>query len=178
MKFLADRMLGSLSSWLRILGFDTISANSFVGLSNSQEDTFMLKLSELERRTLLTRDVQLHIRASQKYGIPTLLVDDGDVMHQLNQVRREFGLVFPHEPPVVRCSVCNGSLKQAAIQAVTQSCEVRTLRTRGVNVEKFIKTHVDYYECCGCGKIFWKGQQWRNMLQRTRQLSHCDTSLE
>ena len=178
MKFLADRMLGSLSSWLRILGFDTLSANSFVGLSNSEEDTFMLKLSELERRTLLTRDVQLNIRARQKYDILTLLVDDGDVVHQLNQVRQEFGLVFPKEPPAVRCSMCNGMLKPTPIRAVTRSQEVRTLRTKGVDVEKFIKTHVDYYECGKCGKIFWKGQHWRNMLQRTQQLSHCDTALE
>ncbi len=77
-------MLGRLSSWLRILGYDTLSANSFVGFSNAAEDTFMLKISGLERRTLLTRDAQLHMRAKQKYGIPTLLVDDGHVLHQLN----------------------------------------------------------------------------------------------
>lgn len=58
MKFLADRMLGRLSSWLRILGYDTVSANSFFGLSNAAEDTYMLEISGLERRTLLTKAIE------------------------------------------------------------------------------------------------------------------------
>lgn len=172
MKFLADRMLGSLCSWLRILGYDTTSANSFGGMSNAAEDTFMLKLSGLEGRTLLTRDAQLHKRANKKYGIPTLLVDDGDVLHQLNQVREQFSLVFPEQPEAVRCSICNGVLHLAVISEVLQSRELAKLRAKGVDIEKFIQKHTDYYRCDRCGKIFWKGQHWRNILETTRHDLH------
>lgn len=173
MKFLADRMLGNLSSWLRILGYDTLSANSFVGLSNAAEDTYMLEISGLEQRTLLTRDAQLHMRAKQKYGIPTLLVDDGNVLHQLNQVREKFSLVFPEQPEAVRCSICNGMLKSASISEVLQSQEITNLRAKGVDIEKFIQKHRDYYKCDSCEKVFWKGQHWRNVLEITQHHLNC-----
>jgi len=173
MKFLADRMLGRLSSWLRILGYDTISANSFVGMSNAAEDTFMLELSRLEGRTLLTRDAQLHMRANEKYDISTLLVDDGNVLHQLNQVREQYSLVFPEQPEAIRCSICNGALHLASISEVLRSQEIANLRAKGVNCEKFVQKHADYYKCDRCGKIFWKGQHWRNILETTRHRLHC-----
>jgi uncharacterized protein len=168
MKFLADRMLGNLSSWLRILGYDTLSANSFFGLSNAAEDTYMLELSGFERRTLLTRDAQLHMRAKEKYGVPTLLVDDGNVIHQLNQVRERFNLVFPEQPEAVRCSICNGMLNSASISEVLQSQEIAKLRAKGADIERFIKRHDDYYKCSSCKKVFWKGQHWRNVLEITQ----------
>ncbi|HYB59407.1 MAG TPA: Mut7-C RNAse domain-containing protein [Candidatus Acidoferrales bacterium] len=174
MKFLVDRMLGNLTSWLRILGYDTVSANSFVGMSNPAEDTFMLKLSGLEGRALLTRDMALHYRASQKYRIPSLLIEGGDVLHQLNQVRHEFGLIFPEQPDAVRCTICNGCLYQAGIHEVLQSSEIAKLRTKGVDIRAFIKRHANYLKCDHCGKLFWQGQHWRNMLQMTRHLSKVD----
>jgi uncharacterized protein with PIN domain len=173
MKFLADRMLGRLSSWLRILGYDTLSANSFVGFSNAAEDTYMLKISDLERRTLLTRDAQLHMRAKQKYGIPTLLVDDGHVLHQLNQVRERFSLVFPEHPEAVRCNICNGMLHTASIVEVTKSQEIAKLRAKDVDIKKFIQKYDDYYKCDSCEKVFWKGQHWRNILDITRCHLNC-----
>src|SRR5674536_143570 len=90
------------------------------------------------RRTLLTRDAQLHMRAKQKYGIPTLLIDDGNVLHQLNQVLEKFSLVFPEQPEAVPCSICNGMLKSASISEVLQPQEITNLRAKGVDIEKFL----------------------------------------
>jgi len=171
MKFLADRMLGRLSSWLRILGYDTLSANSFNGLSNAEEDTLMLELSGSEKRALLTRDTQLHTRARQKCGIPSLLVQDGDVLRQLNQVRNHYGLVFPEEPETVRCSVCNGMLELASSEEISHSHEINKLRAKSVDIEKFVQRYARFYKCSQCSKIFWKGQHWRNMAYKTRLLS-------
>ena len=171
MKFLADRMLGRLSSWLRILGYDTLSANSFDGLSNAEEDTLMLELSGSENRALLTRDTQLHTRARQKYGIPSLLVHDGDVLRQLNQVREHYSLVFPEEPEAVRCSVCNGTLELVSSEDILRSGEINKLRAKGADIEKFIQRYAHFYKCSRCSKIFWKGQHWQNMVTKTRLLS-------
>jgi uncharacterized protein with PIN domain len=142
-------------------------------MSNAAEDTFMLELSKLEGRTLLTRDAQLHMRANQKYGISTLLVDDGNVLHQLNQVREQYSLVFPEQPEAVRCSICNGALHLASISEVLRSKEIANLHAKGVSCEKFVQKHADYYKCDRCGKIFWKGQHWRNILETTRHHLHC-----
>ena len=171
MKFLADRMLGRLSSWLRILGYDTLSANSFADLSNAAEDTFMLQLSGSEERALLTKDTQLHTRARQKCSIPSLLVQEGDVLCQLNQVRQQYGLVFPEEPVPVRCSVCNGMLELVSTEDILLSYEINKLRAKGVDIEKFTHRYIHFYKCSQCYKIFWKGQHWRNMVNKTRRLS-------
>jgi hypothetical protein len=139
-------------------------------MSNPAEDTFMLELSGLEGRALLTRDSELHVRASHKHSILSLLVENGDVLHQLNQVRQEYGLVFPDQLDAVRCSLCNGTLLKAQIPEVLQSSEIAKLRAKGVDIGKFIERHANYFRCEGCGKIYWQGQHWRNMLQITRRL--------
>lgn len=171
MKFLVDRMLGRLSAWLRILGYDTISANSFSGLSNSEEDTYMLNLSALEHRTLLTRDAELHRRAREKFGISSLLIKEDSVFHQLQQVREHLALTFPCEPTILRCSVCNGTIQRAHDDVVYRSQELKALCSKGVNVEEFVRRHQEFYVCTSCGKVFWKGSHWRGMLQKTRHLS-------
>jgi len=171
MRFLTDRMLGRLSSWLRILGYDTISANSFSGLSNAEEDTYMLKLSSLEQRILLTRDTQLHRRAKERHGVSALFVEDGDVVRQLNQVRQCFGLVFPGEPNVLRCTVCNGNIQSATSADVRHSSEISSLRSRGVDIDKFVQRYAEFYKCKQCGKIFWKGGHWRQIVQKIHTLN-------
>ncbi|MGZ4940790.1 MAG: Mut7-C RNAse domain-containing protein [Halobacteriota archaeon] len=171
MKFLVDRMLGRLSAWLRILGYDTVSANSFSGLSNSEEDTYMLTLAVREQRTLLTRDTQLYLRAKEKFGVSSLLIKDDSVFQQLKQVREHLALTFPSEPTIIRCSVCNGVIQPAPNEVVYQSREIKILGSKGVNIAEFIRRHREFYACTSCGKVFWKGSHWHKILQKTRHLS-------
>ncbi len=171
MKFLVDRMLGRLSSWLRILGYDTVSANSFSGLSNSEEDTYMLTRSTCEQRILLTRDMQLYLRAKEKFGISSLLIKDGSVFEQLKQVRERLALTFPSEPTIIRCSTCNGMIQPASCEVVYQSHEARTLASKGVNIAEFIRRYREFFTCTSCGKIFWKGSHWQGIRQKTQHLS-------
>lgn len=166
-----DRMLGRLSAWLRILGYDTVSANSFSGLSNSEEDTYMLALAACEQRTLLTRDAQLYLRAKEKYDVSSLLIKDDSVFQQLKQVRAHLALTFPSEPTIVRCSVCNGMIQHAPDEVVCQSREIKMLGSKGVNVSEFMRRHREFYACTSCGKVFWKGSHWHGILQKTRHLS-------
>jgi uncharacterized protein len=80
-RFLADRMLGTLTRYLRFMGYDTISAN---GLSpgDSQEDTRLLDLAYRDHRILLTRDREL----ARRGGAQAVLVADGDVLTQIRQL--------------------------------------------------------------------------------------------
>ncbi len=171
MKFLVDRMLGRLSAWLRILGYDTVSANSLSGLSNSEEDTHLLTLAVSEQRSLLTRDAQLYTRAKEKCDIPALLVKGDNVFHQLKQVREDLAMTFPSEPTISRCSVCNGLIQPASDEVLYQSREIETLNSMGVNIAEFVKRYQEFYTCTSCGKVFWKGRHWREILQKTHHLS-------
>ena len=57
MRFITDRMLGKLSTWLRILGYDTVYAADLE--VKGDEDRFIVTLAEREGRILLTRDLSL-----------------------------------------------------------------------------------------------------------------------
>lgn len=170
MKFVVDRMLGRLSAWLRILGFDTISANSFKGFTNFQEDTYILKLAEIEDRVLLTRDAELYMRA-KKRGLKSLIVMQGNVISQLKQIRDIFEIKIDAEPAVLRCSECNETLQVATLEEVERSNEMQKLKEIGVGVEEFLKRHNVYYKCNECSKIYWKGSHWENILCSIGQLT-------
>ena len=170
MKFVVDRMLGRLSAWLRILGFDTISANSFKRFTNSQEDTYILKLAEMEGRVLLTRDAELYMRA-KKRGLKSLIVMQGNVISQLKQIRDIFEIKIDAEPGVLRCSECNETLQVATLEEVRHSNEMQKLKQIGVEVEEFLKRHNGYYKCNECSKIYWKGSHWENILRSIGQLT-------
>ncbi len=131
----------------------------------------MLRLAASERRTLLTRDTQLHLRAKEKFQVPTLLVKEDNVLQQLKEVRTHFELTFPTEPTVFRCSTCNGAIQVASDDAILQSCEIKTLRSKGVDIEEFIQRHKEFYTCASCGKVFWKGSHWKGIQQKIHHLS-------
>ncbi len=169
-KFLVDRMLGRLSAWLRILGYDTVSANSFSGLSNAQEDTYMLRLAASERRILLTRDTQLHLRAKEKFQVPSLLIKEDDVLQQLKDVQAHFAVTFPTEPIAFRCSTCNGIIQVASDDVILQSHEIKTLSAKGVDIDEFMQRHQEFYTCTWCGKVFWKGSHWKEIQQKIHHL--------
>ena len=79
MKFLCDRMLGTLAKWLRIFGFDTLFADSNI------EDGKLLKLAKDEERILITRDKNLIIDARRE-NIKVIKIISTDINDQLRQV--------------------------------------------------------------------------------------------
>ena len=66
-RFIADRMLGTLTRYLRFMGYDTISANGFMS-GSADEDTLLLALAHDEHRILLTRDHELARRGNDLAG--------------------------------------------------------------------------------------------------------------
>ncbi|MCD5409196.1 MAG: Mut7-C RNAse domain-containing protein [Methanocellales archaeon] len=70
MKFIVDRMLGRLTTWLRLLGYDTVSVSDFDRINS--EDDFLLDIAE-EERILITRDRTLKLK-KEDY-VPDRLMD-------------------------------------------------------------------------------------------------------
>ncbi len=131
----------------------------------------MLALAASEERILLTRDSQLYMRAKEKFSIPSLLVNSDNVFEQLKYLREHFALTFPSEPLVFRCSICNGIIQPACDDIVYRSSEIKTLRSKGVDIDQFINRYKNFYVCASCGKVFWKGRHWREIINQTRLLS-------
>ena len=74
-------MLGTLTRYLRFMGYDTVSANELEP-GNAKEDTLLLGRAVREDRILLTRDAEL----ARRGGGQAVFVRSEDVMEQIRQL--------------------------------------------------------------------------------------------
>jgi len=139
MRFAADRMLGKLAKWLRILGYDTLYSRSlaneeFLGLAN-------------EGRILLSRNTRLE-------GPDRLIfVEANDPKVQVRSVIRLLSLKPDPNRFFSRCTACNGLLDPVEPRDVVE------------RVPDHIWTqHKSFSECKACGKVYWEGSH----IERSR----------
>jgi uncharacterized protein len=147
-RFIADSMLGKLAKWLRILGYD---ASYF----RDAEDGRLVAIARRGGRVLLTRDTRLLLR---RRLCPMLFVRHDRVWEQLRQVVGELGLSMG-ERIGSRCIRCNRSLAPLAKD-----------RAAG-RVPAYVFRHHDaFFQCEGCGRIFWGGTHLTHMEETVRAL--------
>jgi hypothetical protein len=147
-RFVADRMLGTLTRYLRFMGYDTISANGFRS-GNADEDTLLLALAHDEHRILLTRDHELARRGNDM----TVLVTAGDVLAQVKQLV-DLGLV-ERRLPMSRCSLCNTVLREAQEDEIDDV--VYAPRDRN---------GYTFFWCDRCRKLYWNGSHGKHLQER------------
>ena len=144
-RFIADRMLGTLTRYLRFMGYDTISANGFRSC-DAKEDTQLLSLALHENRILLTRDHELARRGQNQ----AVLVIEGDVLAQVRQLAN-LGLV-ERRLPMSRCSLCNTVLREATEDEIQSAGYAPRERTG-----------YSFFWCVHCGKLYWNGSHGRRL---------------
>ena len=125
MKFLVDFMLGRLCKWLRLAGYD---AEFFLPGKKSE----MIYRSLKEGRIILTRD---H-RVSKKKAIRRVLVKSDFIEAQVDQLKRELGIVFDPERMFTRCIICNSVLEPVEKSRVMGLVPSYVFQTR----ERFFST--------------------------------------
>ena len=142
-------MLGTLTRYLRCMGYDTLSANMFPA-GDPKEDTFLLSLALEEGRVLLTRDHELARRGQN--GTVLILLDD--VLDQVGQLTA-LGLVTP---TVVssRCPLCNTLLSSATPDQVTSAASYAPSDLQGI----------PFFWCRHCGRLYWQGSHGDGLQQR------------
>ena len=149
--FIADRMLGTLSRYLRFMGYDTVSANGFAQ-GNTKEDTLLLELAYRDNRILLTRDAELASRGKEQV---VLIVPD-DVMEQVRQLIDQ-GLIV-RRVMMTRCSRCNMVLR------VATTAEIESADYAPGNKNGFI-----FCWCEHCNRLYWNGSHGKNISERIGQ---------
>ena len=149
MKFLADAMLGKLAEWLRILGYDTLSASDLSIL----DDDYLLDVAEAESRILLTKDRGLYEKAT-KQGVKAVLVEGNTVEEQLAFLLRNSIIEINEVPSLERCPRCNGPL-----------VKVRKEEVKGLVPVSVYMSHDEFWMCTNCGQIYWKGSHWKRMKE-------------
>ena len=150
MKFLCDRMLGTLAKWLRIFGFDTLFADSNI------EDEKLLKLAKDEERILITRDKNLIIDARRE-NIKVIKIISTDINDQLRQVLKNTKI--DEKFFLSRCLLCNNLVEKISKKNVKK-----------IVPDRVYENNKKFWYCKICDKIYWKGSHFENMIQKIKQL--------
>lgn len=137
-------MLGNVSKWLRILGYETLF------LKRPSDET-LIKLSRENNGILLTSDEELFKKA-KSIGVAVIFVNSNlSLKEKLVKVFKESNL----KPQLnsTRCTVCGGELSKI---------EMKELR-------EFFFTS-DFWVCKKCGKLYWRGSHWKNIMKMYDEL--------
>lgn len=157
MKFIVDRMLGRLTTWLRLLGYDAVSASDFDRING--EDDFLLDIAEGER-ILITRDRTLKSKAERR-GIRICFIDSDMVMEQLEEVHSHYN--FDLTPRMIRCTICNSLIRR-------QRVEDEDMLKKEDYVPDRLMDVIDFWVCDNCGQVYWKGSHWEDIYKRLEKL--------
>lgn len=158
--FITDGMLGKLTRWLRLAGYDVVYIGD-LNLPPEEQDSFLMEFARSEGRELLTSDLRLHLKA-RRAGVRSTFIGAGDVVSQMVELCRKTGRKLDLDPEKSRCPACNGELSHADRGSVAGSVP-----------EGVLEQQEEFWRCERCGKIYWKGKQWKSILktvQRYNQL--------
>ncbi len=95
-------MLGSLVTWLRILGYDT---KYWKG-----DDKEMIEIAKKEGRIILTKDKGV-VRSAERGGIPVLNLSNSNIPEALAKIAETFEIDLEFDGNRTRCPICNTPLK-------------------------------------------------------------------
>jgi hypothetical protein len=148
-RFVLDAHLGRLARHLRLLGFDTLYRNDY-------GDAELARLSQQERRILLTRD-----RGLLKRSVVTraAYLRETDPRRQLEEVLRRFDLQRAVRP-FSRCIRCNGRLARVARRAL-----------EGEVGPAILERHTLFRRCRGCGQVYWPGTHYGRMRRLVDEIT-------
>jgi uncharacterized protein len=149
MKFLVDSSLGRLSTWLRILGYDTV-------YWRGAADRVFLRIAERQGRAVLTRRKDLLDR--QHPGI-VLFVENERVEDQIVEVLGKLGLRPEWDKLFTVCLRCNESLEEAAPDEVRPRVPDYVFRTQK-----------SFRVCPKCHGVYWPGTHRERALSALRRV--------
>lgn len=154
MRFVADGMLGKLTRWLRMLGYD-------VEYFNMLDDDELIEVAKSERRILLTRDLRLYQKASTK-GVQAFLIEGKTRYEKLAELAKRYSLRLEIDAANSRCPQCNSNIREVQKEQVLDRIPQSTSRF-----------YDEFWECVNCGKVYWRGSHWKRInitLNRAKEI--------
>ncbi len=145
-RFAADRMLGRLARWLRVIGQDVIYGRHLSGYG-------LIHAARAENRLILTRDRGL----KQKQPPEFIFIDSDDYREQLRQVIRECGL-RAGDALFSRCLECNAVLQARSKESVETLVPPYVFASQ----EKF-------FWCPQCRRVYWPATHHKKMLEELKK---------
>ena len=145
--FAADRTLGKLAKWLRLLGFDTVFESGCSGkrfYENIEPD-----------RILLTR---IGILRKQLAESRLIFIKANDLIGQLVQTIDVLAITINDISPFSRCIVCNLAI-----------IDVDKENVFGLVPDYIWENHDNFSMCRHCERFYWAGshgERSREMIER------------
>jgi uncharacterized protein with PIN domain len=147
-RFLADRTVGKLARWLRLLGYDAAYLPQL-----SPEG--VMREARRQGHIILTRDTRIRRR---KDAPPFVFLESDRFREQLKQVTRTLQL-DPVRWLLSRCSECNATLHVV---------EKDLARDR---VPPYVwQTQSEFRGCPNCRRIYWGATHKEHVLEELRRL--------
>ncbi|MGB7947705.1 MAG: Mut7-C RNAse domain-containing protein [Candidatus Binatia bacterium] len=147
-KFAADRMLGKLAKWLRIMGQDVIYGQHLSGYG-------LIRAARLENRLILTRDRKLENKQPPDF----LFIESDHFREQLRQVIQACGF-NPMEKPFSRCLECNLVLQPQSKAAIEKAVPAYVYSTQE-----------NFFGCPKCRRVYWPATHHQHMIDELRGLT-------
>lgn len=145
--FIVDKMLGRLTKWLRLFGYDTVY---FTG----DKDSELVFESIRQQRVLLTRDNGI----SKRKPFKVIFIKSEKLFEQIEQLKNGLNLKIDEEKIFTRCVECNTLVEKIEKEKVKNM------------VPLFIfETHNDFSYCSNCQKTYWQGSHIelaRNLIKK------------
>jgi len=141
--FAAEKTLGKLAKWLRLLGFDTLYESEVTA------DEFIENLGN--DRILLTRTQHMRTKSTISRLI---FVQSDHWVEQLKQIILELGLNAAQTRPFSRCLHCNILIVTAEKEALW-----------GRVPDYIFESHDHFLTCPKCGKVYWSGSHTERGLE-------------
>lgn len=146
-RFIADRNLGTLAKWLRILGYDTLYERGNADLD------FLRKAAE-EGRVALTRKRDL---ACRPHMVRLVVVKADHACDQLAEVVEALTIIPNPVKRMTLCLRCNAPLEAIPKETAEGLVPVYVYQTYG-----------QFRRCPLCGRIFWPGTHREHVEERLR----------
>ncbi len=147
-RFLADRMVGTLAKWLRILGYDTVYMPEVSPASVKRE-------ARRQDRILLTRRTCF---LNQKDVPPFVFIRADRFREQLKQVCTDLQLTVL-SPLLRRCSVCNRELETIDRERVQ------------ARVPAYVwQTQATFFHCRQCQRVYWNATHCERIIEELKHM--------
>ncbi|MBN1300599.1 MAG: Mut7-C ubiquitin/RNAse domain-containing protein [Melioribacteraceae bacterium] len=147
-RFVLDVHLGKLARLMRMLGFDVFYENYLT-------DEQISDIAKKEKRCVLTRDVGILKRTEVERGY-WLRNTDPDL--QIVEVIDRFHLTGSIKE-FTRCISCNGKLLEIDKELIKDEVP-----------QKVLDQYNLFYYCRDCGKIYWKGSHYFDMIKNVNDI--------
>jgi uncharacterized protein len=147
-KFILDVHLGKLAKLLRMTGFDTLYHNNL-------EDKEIIELALAQNRIILTRDRGILKNSFVRKGY---YIRSQKPEEQLKEVMSRFQLQSSTKF-LSRCITCNGEIGKVKKKDIEQKLKPGT--------SKYFDR---FFQCTGCGRIYWEGSHYDRMLDYYKNL--------